>query len=585
MGFQVVSGADVYETAAAVSRHHWGGGTGTVVLAPLQLPQPQEQVTDVYVHKEFHWPLNLHIGQTDWDGPEFQNLDPRCIEAPQTTAIRQLQQRLREVGMGWDPIKFNWNKYYQGDAGVWDRIMPDAVFTNPWMNRAIGRWSGEWYICLRYAPESAYGYRIHQTIGGGRYDYRSQWEIDLQKRLDKYPGGLFGLWMGSPDGSIQYDGKYGSGPLLGVKMFNEMCGEGDDMKGRWVGDITKRNLEAGLMVNGRFDIATKVAVWLYQAKQRRGSNPFNIQREDGVVDLPTMLSLEYDVLEKRRVRPEGEQGSPEMLCAVPLAATVNGPLFPVPYDGVPTPIKNEIRRLGATRAIVVGTRWSIGGNVEAELRAMGLQVDRINGNDRYELSGNVSTWFGTGEKKVLVVNGEEHLMTYGIASYAAQTRTPIILTRQGTLTDYTKAMAGRFKASIIVGIERYVGQNVEWNLPNPERLSAPDRNRSAVEFHKALQTNYSNGIYVSTDAHWSDCYCGSVVAGLRNQPMLNYHKQFEAAKLPWSLGDYIQERGIQEFTFIGGAPNTDVIQLMIEAGNKNLNDKHWRMCLQPYYNK
>ncbi|WP_421021345.1 cell wall-binding repeat-containing protein, partial [Klebsiella pneumoniae] len=83
---------------------------------------------------------------------------------------------------------------------------------------------------------------------------------------------------------------------------------------------------------------------------------------------------------------------------------------------------------------------------------MGLTVDRINGNDRYELSGNVSTWFGTGEKKVLVVNGEEHLMTYGIASYAARTGTPIILTRQGTLTDYTKAMAGRFKASIMVGI-------------------------------------------------------------------------------------------------------------------------------------
>ncbi|WP_421021857.1 hypothetical protein, partial [Klebsiella pneumoniae] len=83
---------------------HWGGGAGTVVLAPLQLPQPKEEVTDVYVHKEFHWPLNLHIGQTDWDGPEFQNLAPRCIEVPQTTAIRQLQQRLREVGMGWDPI-------------------------------------------------------------------------------------------------------------------------------------------------------------------------------------------------------------------------------------------------------------------------------------------------------------------------------------------------------------------------------------------------------------------------------------------------------------------------------------------------
>lgn len=581
MAVRVVGGANDKDTAVEVSKEGWSGGANTIVIAADGLADPPPMIVTEKKWMDFHWPVPMSIGENDSDGAAYRNLEPRASTG-ETTAIRQLQRRLKDLGYGWDPISFDWTYYYGGYSGDrWyknypptgngvDPYPPDLVFTNTeWMKGDIGRWRGNWYMCLRYWPPGTPGRIDHATIGGSTYSHHSIYEIELQKRIDTYPGELDGLWMGSPDGSIRYDGRYGSGPLTAVRIFNEMCGEGDDMQGRWVGPITKRNLEKGLVVNGDYDIPTRVAVWLFQANQRKNGNPYNIQREDGVVDTATMNALEYETTVQVEIPRPPEQGAPDLLVAVPLAALNNAPLFPVSGNSLYSPIKSEINRLGANKCIIVGGTSSVSSGIENELRGMGLTVDRIGGDSRYEVSANVAARFPSG-RGCIVLNGTNHVQSYGVTGYAAYKKWPILLVSENSAISAVRSQLSRFNQTYVVGTTRMISNTVMNYCNDPKRLSGPDRHRNAISLNNYANFVPENGIYLSTDELVTDHYCGSVLAGIRGCPMLVYsgrgfYKDGQA-KLPSTLAHYVENREVDDFTIIGRTSNS-TIQSFLNAAS------------------
>jgi peptidoglycan hydrolase-like protein with peptidoglycan-binding domain len=243
--------------------------------------------------KEFEWNLPLKIGS-----PNTKMKEPRT-STNQTGQVSQLQQRLIDLDYGWPEMDWSsWGKRYSGDT--WRRTNANGSKITPgppstaynviqgYTGQKISSSSGDWYVCLRYYPDGRFGTK-HRSIGGK--DAYSYYEAQVQQRIDKYPGGLEEFWLGSSSGTIRYDGKFGAKFPEAIRLFQKIAGVEDNSKGYWVNSATKKALEAGLKVTGVYDVATRVAVWLFQENQIRNGNPYKIKKANGIVDLETRKAL------------------------------------------------------------------------------------------------------------------------------------------------------------------------------------------------------------------------------------------------------------------------------------------------------
>lgn len=82
---------------------------------------------------------------------------------------------------------------------------------------------------------------------------------------------------------------------------------------------------------------------------------------------------------------------PDALVATPLAASYGAPILLTRRSRLPAVVADEIRRLGARTALVVGGPARISAQVEADLRSAGIRtVERLAGADRYATAGKVA---------------------------------------------------------------------------------------------------------------------------------------------------------------------------------------------------
>jgi putative cell wall-binding protein len=76
---------------------------------------------------------------------------------------------------------------------------------------------------------------------------------------------------------------------------------------------------------------------------------------------------------------------PDALAGAPLAAQLHAPVLLSAPGGLPTAVQDEVARLGATSAFLLGGTGALTDAVEAGLRAAGVTiVQRLAGRDRYE---------------------------------------------------------------------------------------------------------------------------------------------------------------------------------------------------------
>lgn len=237
----------------------------------------------------FNWPVPMRVGDTD----SMEKYKNQPMRYNTDKAIRQAQMWLEKNGYGWKATKFNWTKHYGNDTWTASPtsttkvkvFVEDVIFRSKWINNKIARNSGDWYMCVRYRPEEPNKYKnIGTSIASSRF------EKELQQRLDTYPGELAGFWMGSPDGKVKYDGRYGAGPSAAMKMFLKLAEVNDGSNGYWITSKSKALLEQGFVVNGKYDFPTKLAVWAFQEKMIKAGR-LKTGTADGILGKATMALM------------------------------------------------------------------------------------------------------------------------------------------------------------------------------------------------------------------------------------------------------------------------------------------------------
>ena len=171
-----------------------------------------------------------------------------------------------------------------------------------------------------------------------------------------------------------------------------------------------------------------------------------------------------------------------------------GPLLLVPTDGpVPAQTTAEIRRLGATEAVVLGGESAVSAAVVDELAGEGLSVSRLSGPTRIETAIEVARQRPSATTAILArAGGVEGNPSSGFADtlaaggWAAAEGWPVLLTQTDQLTTSTRDyLAGSGITSInIVGGTAAVGQAVEDALVamgmSVTRVSGADRAATAL---------------------------------------------------------------------------------------------------------
>lgn len=244
----------------------------------------------------------------------------------------------------------------------------------------------------------------------------------------------------------------------------------------------------------------------------------------------------------------------DALSGVPLASALNAPVLLTRTDKLESLTIKEIDRLGAKNVVILGGEQAISANVEKTLSQKGISVNRLAGETRYQTAGLIAKELGrqtTGVNKAVVVSGENFVDAMSVASFAAQNKMPIFLTRKDSLSEEVREATKQIKNWQIIGGTSVVQGNTESELKKlgstATRIAGADRYETNQNVIKQYGT--SRQTYVSTGRDYIDALTGAVLAANNQagimltenrQDILNRNIQF------------VRDQGINQFIFLGG---------------------------------
>ncbi|MFY0761504.1 cell wall-binding repeat-containing protein [Metabacillus dongyingensis] len=250
-------------------------------------------------------------------------------------------------------------------------------------------------------------------------------------------------------------------------------------------------------------------------------------------------------------------GYADALSAGPLSRKHGAaPILLVKGTGMDSYITNEITRLKAKKAIIIGGESAVSKGIATQLQSMQLTVERVSGANRFETNqlilnqiGNVDGYF--------VTSGRNYPDALGAAPIAAQKNWAIMLSDTNSLSSEARVKL-KGKQALILGGNGVLTSNIDTQVKNAApasyaRLAGKDRYETLAKvlwrFDPYLN---SDSILVSTGANFPDALTAAPLSLVTKAPLILTGSAFNK-----SLETYIMEYGgkhhMKEVTLIGGA--------------------------------
>jgi len=221
----------------------------------------------------------------------------------------------------------------------------------------------------------------------------------------------------------------------------------------------------------------------------------------------------------------GQQASlVDGLVAAPYARSVKAPVLLASRTAVPAPTMAEITRRGATHAVLVGGTGVLTTDVSDQLRAAGLKVTRLAGDDRYATSAAVARAFGSASSVVVASGVTANLVDAAAAGGpAAASGQPVLLVPRSSVPASTRdtiAALGARSATIVGGtgvVTTGVSDALRAAGLKLTRLSGADRYATAAAVANGYEATVKAGTVVlasGLDANLVDSLTGGVLGRL-----------------------------------------------------------------------
>lgn len=244
----------------------------------------------------------------------------------------------------------------------------------------------------------------------------------------------------------------------------------------------------------------------------------------------------------------------DALAGVPLAAALDAPILLAGNQARNQVTINEIQRLGATNAIILGGEVAVPNAIVQSLNSIGVSTRRIAGNTRYQTAGLIADEVRnlTGATEAILVSGEDFADAMSVASFAAREGIPIYLTRRRELSREVLLATNEIKTWTVIGegsaITGAVGTRLSNRVDNFTRIGGRDRYQTNQRVINHYGTS-GDRAYVATGLDFADALTGAVLAGKQGRPVVLIRNSESVIQ---SQINFTHARGFRHFTFFGG---------------------------------
>lgn len=219
----------------------------------------------------------------------------------------------------------------------------------------------------------------------------------------------------------------------------------------------------------------------------------------------------------------------DALAGAPLAAHLEAPLLLSAGDGLSASTAAEVRRLGATEAVLLGGPSALSDQVVRDLVEVEVavgEVRRMAGDNRHATAAAIAAELPA-EGEVFVVRGDRTGFADAVAvsGLAASQRRPILLTDPDQLSPETAEALDRAETAVLVGGEAAVSEGVAAEVGRHvtavRRLSGTTRyGTSAAVVQEALARGLDSEVaWVATGVDFPDALVAGAAAA-RDQAFL-----------------------------------------------------------------
>ncbi len=239
---------------------------------------------------------------------------------------------------------------------------------------------------------------------------------------------------------------------------------------------------------------------------------------------------------------------PDALAGAPLAYQEDAPILLTPDNKLTNELRNEIKRLDPKTAIILGSDNAVSPDIENELSKMGMTINRIGGDNRFETAELIAQQLESDSKEAVVALGMDFPDALAVAPYAAKEGMPILLTKKNSLPESTEDALSDINKTIVVGGSDVVNESVYNQLSDDRiRLAGYDRFSTAEEIMNYFGDGAKTG-YVANGLGFADALTGAVLAAKNDAPLILSKKN----ELSASMEKSIDAQQLNRFVLLGG---------------------------------
>ncbi len=221
---------------------------------------------------------------------------------------------------------------------------------------------------------------------------------------------------------------------------------------------------------------------------------------------------------------DGQTGVDSLL-AGPLAVQINAPILMVGKTGLTNELTAELRRLGATNAIIIGGELVVPESTKADLEALGMDVERIGGRNRYQTSvmvdSRIRDYSGNIEDAV-IANGYTMFDALAIGAPAGKMGVGVLFNDGKTITPIESALADVTNVYLLGGAlseseaveDALIAKDIE-----VERVSGATRYSTAVAIAERFYKDVDRVIVANGTVPF-DALTSVVLSAKYNAPLL-----------------------------------------------------------------
>jgi putative cell wall-binding protein len=252
-------------------------------------------------------------------------------------------------------------------------------------------------------------------------------------------------------------------------------------------------------------------------------------------------------LESRTVYLARGDDFPDALAGAPLAAQTESPILLTAKMQLSDAANREIQRLRAKKVIILGGTAAVEKTVEDQLRDLGLTVERIAGETRYETARRVAEKMNNPSQTAMVVYGYNFPDALAAASIASKNGFPILLTASNVVPEDTKQVLKGISKTYAIGGNSVISDDVFRALPAPKRVGGETRYETAANLIREFQLQ-PHTIFFANGWAYPDALAGSVLAAKKGANLLLVEKN----GVPDATQAILDQHQVQNFVILGG---------------------------------